>query len=1299
MGKKNWLKVNPLSGRGNRIIKHISDKNFGRKGRQISITAVSNKTSAVKSYQVRQEASPEFILFDKDEYHIGESSGVIRISGKSNSSKLSLSIGLDNQVPLINLPESIFVDGIEIRNGSLIPGDPGSKGHFNFYFDIQFPANTGGERDASIIIRGGGDYQKHLYILQTRDDVRVTYTKGDHILSVSKDSEMVRYGGTAVCTAALTPNTNEYEYTFDGWYDGGIKVGTDLTLRKSGIEESKNFTAIGSRGIRKYDLFFEITPDRGGTVTGGGRYPYNENVQSTAIPLEGYSFARWENEQGERYLENPMNWNILKDRVIKAIFQIKSYEVETSSFYRIAESGDFTEGDRGGSVTPSLIAEHGSTVILTATPSEGYEFDGWYENSTLTSTEKQLSINITSPRNIQGRFVRKWFTISFLATEGGSVHPTLVRVEYGGSAFSTAIPLQGVEFFRWSNGEKNKLLFVRDIKSDGTYTAQFGAQQYRVRYIGREGIASLTREEEIVEHGKNGVGCAVTLQEGYNFDGWWENDFVQVGTDLFFMPLSVAYDISFTARATLKDVNVVIDEKYCDLDSGDSYNSGTSGGTTIGSGTHKYGSTVLLEATPKDGYEFDGWYNASNSNKVGNDLSLRIENIISDIHYEARFRKRWFSVNLSNSDGIESFIKTTVRVPYNGEGFSESPTPKEGHEFSDWVKTFGSCSFNTIEGNVLKFYLVKSNCTFIANSQRKILNIQYNISNDNFGFLAKNGESVYYGEDGSNDVTIKLNTKEWEYNFEGWFEYPSNEKYSSDTHLTIRNVKRNMHLTARISRSVRNYLVTVRGGKINGDATSAFYPYGTYVTIEVDVPAGKEFVRWDDGSTEISRRILVDGSLNFSAEFRSIKLRLTYERGNGVSSLSRYQEEVDYGEKARGSVASVSYGYVFDGWYLGGQKISGNNFLRVIDVIVSANYVARAALDMLSVWPSPYYTDSDGGNNFSPSTNGGTVSGGGRVARGGSVTVTASPNIGYKFEGWYDNPDKNSAKYSGDLSFTINNIQSEFVIYALFSKMFFDVSYQAGDNIHHTSPISERVGYGLNAKGSTATLNANTSGETYTFDGWYEGVKKVSSNLTYAPVNITKSLSLIAKGLRSVKKFMVRYATGQYISRVSRYSEEVNYGENGLGSTAYPFSDTDEYKYEFDGWYDNRNGFKVWSSQQFSPQRVTSTKNYTAKGKRIKKKYTISSSAKGRYSDGDGMGGMVDLEGTGYGHIIGSGTFEYGTPFTLTFVATDQDTEQAYLEEWYEGEYPGGRRVGTGKTFSGIVKKNVKYTYYFEAYA
>ena len=117
--------------------------------------------------------------------------------------------------------------------------------------------------------------------------------------------------------------------------------------------------------------------------------------------------------------------------------------------------------------------------------------------------------------------------------------------------------------------------------------------------------------------------------------------------------------------------------------------------------------------------------------------------------------------------------------------------------------------------------------------------------------------------------------------------------------------------------------------------------------------------------------------------------------------------------------AAANDGYTFAGWYDGGTKVCDTAEFTVENVTEDKTYTAKFAKNAVS-----YTITAEAG------TEGGTVSGGGEVTEGGSITLTATANDGYTFDGWYDG----NTKVCDTAEFTVENVTEDKTYTARFTK-------------------------------------------------------------------------------------------------------------------------------------------------------------------------------------------------------------------------------------------------------------------------
>lgn len=1210
MAKDSWLTVNPMSGKGNATLSNSGTLHTGRLIRSTTVTASVIGLNAGKSYAVNQEPSLESIVFDKTSFNVSEDASTVTITGKSNSPKITFSLDTGNNIP-ITLPTTYSANEVETSNGSAIAGDPGAKAEFSFSIAISIPKNTVGQRVGKILAVGSDvEIKAQATITQATSSYTVSYVKGDYIDTINKTSEKVNYGGTATATATLPANTVQYAYTFDGWYDGSTKVGSDLALSVAGIISNRTFTAIGNRTLNRYTLVITVIPTGAGTTVGQGTYNYGSSVQATATPATGYNFTKWVLDTGDVSKANPLTGiDIDRNRTVQAVFTPKTYSISANAAYRVNESGDFTTGTTGGTVSGGGTYTHGNSVSLKATPATGYSFAGWYEGANQVSTAEAYTFTATSARTLVGRFQRNWYTITFSAGTGGTVSPTSARVQYGGSAESTATANTGYTFTQWSNGMKTAKLTVTNVTANATYAASFGINAYVITYQAGTGVASVTPTSETVNHGSNAAGSTATVATGYNFDGWY-NGSTRVSTALKYGPTSVVKNMTLVAKGTIKTFAVTGTSQYRNTDSTGDWSTGTSGGSVSGSGTYDYGSKVTLTASAATGYTFMGWFNTSGTS-VGTSTTYTINSVTAAVTVYARFQKNWYTVTYTRGTGVNSLSKTSERVAYNGTVTSETAVASTGYNSPTWTKSSGTGLLSVSAGKAT-LSAIQSNCTLVASATINSYTISYT-KNANIASISKTSETVNYGGTATCTATLPANTAQYTYSFGGWYE--GSTRVGTALALSVANITAARTFEARGVATVNKYTLTV----VNGSG-SGTYNYGTKVTITASTIEGKTFSKWSDGVTTASREVTVTANATYTAEYTTNTYTVTYVKGTGIATISKTSETVSWGANATGCTATVTTGYTFDGWYNGGTRVSTSLTYAPTNVKSNLTLTAKATINKYTVTASPYFRNTDGTGNYTSGTTGGTVSGGGSVNYGGSTTVTATPAAGYKFDGWYSAGATGGSLLSSSVSYAISNVTASKTVYARFTKKYYTITYAKSDYVASLSKTSERVAHGANATGCTMTVMSTTAQYSYAVDGWYSGATKKTSNATYAPTAVTADATYTAKGTRTLRSYTVTYNKGSYISSVSRTSESVSYGSNAAGSTATVMANTAQYSYAFDGWYNGST--RVSTALTYAPTNITGALTLEARATRTTRRYTatigVDSSCTGRCQVGSG---------------------------------------------------------------------------------
>ncbi|HSH20414.1 MAG TPA: malectin domain-containing carbohydrate-binding protein, partial [Draconibacterium sp.] len=250
----------------------------------------------------------------------------------------------------------------------------------------------------------------------------------------------------------------------------------------------------------------------------------------------------------------------------------------------------------------------GSNVLLTAIPDTGFMFTGW--SGDLTGSENPVTLHMNEEKNVSASFAAtNWYTLSASATNGTILlHPEKGIYGYteGTVVSLSAIPDTGYYFSGWIGDlegiDTSTTTLIMD--ADKNVRANFEKKQF----FTLSADASNGSIVLIPAGGNYEEGTVVTLtavpNTGFTFNGW-QGDLS--GTE---NPKTVTMDTAKTVVAKFSNPNALkltvnsINGSIQATPDQDSYFKGAS---------------VILVATPKEGYQFTEWEGdlTGSSNPVG----------------------------------------------------------------------------------------------------------------------------------------------------------------------------------------------------------------------------------------------------------------------------------------------------------------------------------------------------------------------------------------------------------------------------------------------------------------------------------------------------------------------------------------------------------------------------------------------------------------------------------------------------------------------------------------------------------
>ena len=207
--------------------------------------------------------------------------------------------------------------------------------------------------------------------------------------------------------------------------------------------------------------------------------------------------------------------------------------------------------------------------------------------------------------------------------------------------------------------------------------------------------------------------------------------------------------------------------------------------------------------------------------------------------------------------------------------------------------------------------------------------------------------------------------------------------------------------------------VSVSGGK--SGATTVKVTKGTSVTLTATAKDGYAFDGWyekSDGSgTKLtSATVTANADKTYYAKFVK-KYTITVDYVTGCSTMGTVSvsgsSSVAVAEGTQVTLtASAKTGYKFDGWYENADGSGTKLTSATVTVSVNKTYYAKFMQETYTITVS-YVTGCSGMGTVSVSGSSSVT-----VTSGTQVTLAASANSGYEFEGWYDNVNGTGTKLS-----------------------------------------------------------------------------------------------------------------------------------------------------------------------------------------------------------------------------------------------------------------------------------------------
>jgi List-Bact-rpt repeat protein/type IX secretion system substrate protein len=386
--------------------------------------------------------------------------------------------------------------------------------------------------------------------------------------------------GTLVEMTA-TPNEG---WNFDSWNDGDDIVWNDSIYTFIVMKET-NLSAHFSKII--YNINTVSEPIEGGTITGGGNYPYDSLATIVATPNVGWNFMNWTEDDVVVYSDSLIEFNVKVNRNLIAQFEKKVYPISSTP-----------SPIDGGETFGDSIYTHGNEVklIAVAQSDSGWDFINWTENSIEVSTDSIYSFVATDERSLVANFQLRSYSVELLINpnEAGSISGN-GNYTHGTEVTIVATESAGWIFANWTENEVNissedTSKFI--IRENRIITANFAHNLYSV-------VASPMPIEAGIISGAGsffyGQTASLTAlpNVGWDFRNWSINNVIVSTSSTYEFDVidNVNLKVNFAQSTFLVNCTVFPE----------------TAGYTSGCGLSYYNKEMSIAAIANEGWEFDCW--------------------------------------------------------------------------------------------------------------------------------------------------------------------------------------------------------------------------------------------------------------------------------------------------------------------------------------------------------------------------------------------------------------------------------------------------------------------------------------------------------------------------------------------------------------------------------------------------------------------------------------------------------------------------------------------------------------------
>ena len=782
------------------------------------------------------------------------------------------------------------------------------------------------------------------------------------------------YRDTSVTLTAKAASTG---YDFVGWYEGSNLVSTSLSFA---VTLTANRTLVAKYKIKSYTVNATSEDTNKGTVSPAGQtVEHGANATVVATPKTAYNFAGWYNGSTKVSSNASYTFAVTANISLTAKFTIKTFTTTTAN-------------STGGtaSVNKSSV-EYGGSAIWTATPSTGYNFSKWSNNT----TANPLTVsNITANTHITPVFVLKSYTVTW-NPNGGSVSPTSTTKTHGSTLGTLPTPTRAADaqytytFKGWFTAATGgtQISASTTVTGNVIYYAQWTAniRSYTATFNGNGG--GTPSPSTITKTYGSELGTLPTCSRtGYTFLGWYT---ASSGGTKISSTTKITSTVTYYAQWSINSYTLTYD---------------VNGGNAVSpvSKSVQYGSaygtlpTPTRASTAQYSYTFAGWYTAATGGtQVTANTTMGAGNTTIYAHWTATTRS--YTVSYQTTYG--TLNKTSQSVAYNSKGSCTLTMPDNTAEFTytfvGWYTAANGGGTKVGSELTLETPEIKGTVTYYAYVTRSTKSYTHTFNANGGGTVSPATITKAYNTALGTLPTVSRTG----YTFVGWFDTSAASGGTQAT--TTTKVTGTKTWYARWSINSYTFTFDKNGGN-TPSSTTITKEYNTAVgtlptcTRNADNTYTYAFAGWFDtsassGGTQLTTTTKVTSNKTWYARWTSTYKNYTVTWDGNGGTPSKSSSSFHYNDALGTLPTATRTGYTFKGWST--SKTGTVNVSTTTKVTANVTYYA--------VWTINSYTwtfDANGGTGDTTKTlnYNATLS----TLPTASRASTAANN--YTFAGWFD---------------------------------------------------------------------------------------------------------------------------------------------------------------------------------------------------------------------------------------------------------------------------------------------------------